>query len=174
MVLDISQPSHSTRETGGLSTVGGARARAVKPFLDCRRRCQASRTRLLRPACDALRTQYCSKRTHCLLRTLVLLTRHHSRLGRSELRRKRKRRAFRVLRGERECFFTPRCEQIRIRSVKILTLASPGRPVRGFFFIGCTPRACCDRKTEPQRIAGGSQPHPIQRRKYAQSRGECG
>src|SRR6516162_10004555 len=97
-VLDISQPSHSTREAGGPSTVGVGVARtpsggsfdarggwpvhcrgspgprAVKPFLDCRRRCQASRTRLLRPACDALRTQYCSKRAHCLSRTLVLVT----------------------------------------------------------------------------------------------------
>src|SRR6516162_10773961 len=52
---------------------GSRGPRAVTPFLDCRRRCQAARTRLLRPACDALRTQYCSKRAHCLSRTLVLV-----------------------------------------------------------------------------------------------------
>jgi len=124
-----------------------------------------------------LRTQYCSKRTHCLLRTLVLLTRHHSRLGRSELRRKRKRRAFRVLRGERECFFTPRCEQIRIRSVKILTLASPGRPVRGFLFVRRSAALCpafaVREKTEPPaavwpgahghaRFHGGYTPNPAE------------
>src|SRR5215510_964275 len=104
-VLDISQPSHSTREAGACPSWGwGSRGpRAVTPFLDCRRRCQASRTLLLRPACEALRTQYCSKRAHCLSRTLVLVTGHHGRLCRSELRRKRKRRAFRVLRGERTC-----------------------------------------------------------------------
>ena len=147
----------------------------MTPFLDCRRRCQASRTRLLRPACDALRTQYCSKRAHCLSRTLVLLTRHHSRLCRSELRRKRKRRAFRVLRGERECFFTPRCEQIRIRSVKTLTLASPGRPVRGFFFVRRSAALCSAFavKTEPPaavwpgahghaRFHGGYTPNPAE------------
>ena len=122
-----------------------------------------------------MRTQYCSKRTHCLSRTLVLLTRHHSRLCRSELRRKRKRRAFRVLRGERECFFTPRCEQIRIRSVKTLTLASPGRPVRGFFFVRRSAALCSAFavKTEPPaavwpgahghaRFHGGYTPNPAE------------
>ena len=137
-VPDISQPSLFTRETGGLSTVGwGSRGpRAVTPFVDCRRRFQASRTQLLHPACNALRTQYCSKRAHCLSRTLVLVTGHHGRLCRPELRRKRKRRAFRVPRSERKCFFTPRCEQIWLRSVKTLTLASPRPSVRGSFFVG--------------------------------------
>ena len=124
-----------------------------------------------------MRTQYCSKRTHCLLRTLVLLTRHHSRLCRSEHGRKRKRRAFRVLHGERECFFTPRCEQIRIRSVKTLTLASPGRPVRGFFFVRRSAALCpafaMREKTEPPaavwpgahghaRFHGGYTPNPAE------------
>src|SRR5262249_2675888 len=101
----FSTKSFDARGGGACPSWGwGARgSRAVTPFLDCRRRCQASRTLLLRPSCEASRTQYCSKRAHCLSRTLVLVTGHHGRLCRSELRRKRKRRAFRVLRGERTC-----------------------------------------------------------------------
>jgi hypothetical protein len=104
---------------------------------------------------------------HCLFRTLVLLSGHHGWLCRSVLRRKRKRRAFRVLRGKRECFFTPRCGQIRIRSVKTLTLASPGHPCRGFFFFVAVPHpaplSLCvkNRAPQPQVYGQGSRPCPI-------------
>src|SRR5262249_11822854 len=71
-VLDISQPSHSTREAGGPSTRGWGREDPERgsPFLDCHRRCQASRTRLLRPACDGrpdipLPRQHCGRGITC-------------------------------------------------------------------------------------------------------------
>jgi hypothetical protein len=137
-VLDISQPSHSTREAGGPSTVGVGIARTPSGEVAMPSFTNPATSSCLRCFAHTILLEA----RHCLFRTLVLLTGHHGWLCRSVLRRKRKRRAFRVLRGKRECFFTPRCGQIRIRSVKTLTLASPGHPCRGFFFVRRSAALC--------------------------------
>jgi len=157
-VLDISQPSHSTREAGGPSTVGVGVARTPrKPFLDCHRRCQASRTRLLHPVCDLCAHNIApSAPTACRARSCSSRGTMDGSAGQNSAETGTA--AFRVLRGERECFFTPRCEQIRIRLVKTLTLASPSRAWPGLLFCSSQCRTCPAFAVREQPPAAGLSP----------------